>query len=241
MSAAIPVLELSGIVRGYQSLRPLRIESLIVTESERVAVLGIDAPGAEVLVNLVTGAALPEQGTVRVLGRNTTDISNGDDWLASLDRFGIVSPRAVLIEAATVEQNLAMPFTLQIDPVPADVAERVSALAHECGIRVDGNGLKQITGEASAGVRARIHLARALASSPALLILEHPTAGLPEADRGAFAADVSKAIEGRRTTTLAITQDRSFASRVAQRTLELQPASGVLKPVRKGWFGSRSG
>ena len=113
-----PVLELQGVVRAHQSLRPLRLQSLTVNEGERVAILGVDAPGAEVLVNLVTGAALPESGTVRVLGRDTADITTGDDWLASLDRFGIVSPRAVLIEAATVEENLAMPFTLQIDPIP---------------------------------------------------------------------------------------------------------------------------
>ena len=53
-----------------------------------------------------------------MLGRDTADITSGDDWLASLDRFGIVSPRAVLIEAATIEENLAMPFILQIDPIP---------------------------------------------------------------------------------------------------------------------------
>ena len=35
----------------------------------------------------------------------------------------------------------------------------------------------------------------------------------------------------------AITQDTTFASRVAHRTLELQPATGELKPKRKGWFG----
>ena len=41
---AQPVLELDGIVRGYQSLRPLRLQSLIVNEAERVALLGIDDP-----------------------------------------------------------------------------------------------------------------------------------------------------------------------------------------------------
>ena len=119
------------------------------------------------------------KATVRVLGRDTAAITTGDDWLASLDRFGIVSPRAVLIEAATIEENLAMPFTLQIDPIPPDVAAQVSALAAECGIPADA--LKQTTGEASPAVRTRLHFARALAPQPALLLLEHPTAALPDA------------------------------------------------------------
>ena len=231
---AQPVLELDGIVRGYQALRPLRLQSLIVNEAERVALLGIDAPAAEVLINLVTGAALPEAGTVRVMGRDTAAITTGDDWLASLDRFGIVSPRAVLIEAATIEENLAMPFTLQIDPIPPEIAARVSALAAECGIPADA--LTQKTGDASPALRTRLHFARALAPDPALLLLEHPTASLPDAARRAFADDVVRVLEGRRVTTLAITQDKAFATRVG-RALELVPATGELKPVRRGWFG----
>src|SRR5262245_14000035 len=229
-----PVVDLQGIVRAYQSLRPLRLQSLIVNEGERVALLGLDAAAAEVLVNLVTGAALPEEGTVKVLGRDTADITSGDDWLASLDHFGIVSPRAVLIEAATIEENLAMPFTLQIDPIPPEIAAQVGALAAECGIPADA--LKQTTSETSPAVRTRLHFARALAPKPALLLLEHPTAALPDAEHKAFADDVLKVLEDRRMTTLAITQDRSFATKIG-RALELVPATGALKPVRRGWFG----
>ena len=124
-----PVLQITGVEKRYQSLRPLRIQELTIAAAERVAVSGFDAGAAEVLVNLVTGASLPDRGEVRVLGHRTADIVGGDEWLASLDRFGIVSPRGVLLEAATIEQNLAMPLTLEIDPVPPDVAARVVDLA----------------------------------------------------------------------------------------------------------------
>src|SRR5437879_5817418 len=100
------VLQLVNVRKQYQSLRPLRINDLRIDAGERVAGSGLDAGAAEVLVNLVTGASLPEEGEVRVLGRATSSIADSDDWLASLDRFGIVSPRAVLLDAATVLQNL---------------------------------------------------------------------------------------------------------------------------------------
>ena len=60
----------------------------------------------------------PTKGEVLVRDHSTAAIADGDEWLASLDRFGIVSPRAVLLDAATLLQNLAMPFTLDIDPIP---------------------------------------------------------------------------------------------------------------------------
>ena len=97
-NATQPVLEITDVEKRYQALRPLRLQALTIAPGERVAIVGLDAGAAEVLVNLVTGAGVADRGTVRVQGRNNADIANGDEWLASLDRFGIVSERAVLLE-----------------------------------------------------------------------------------------------------------------------------------------------
>jgi ABC-type transporter Mla maintaining outer membrane lipid asymmetry ATPase subunit MlaF len=240
MTATQPaaVLEVTGVRKSYQALRPLRIESLQALAGERVAISGVDAGGAEVLINLVTGAGLPDVGEVRVFGRPTSDIAGGDEWLTSLDRFGIVSPRAVLLEGATIQQNLAMPYTLQIDPVPPDVASRVAALAKECGMPVehDASWLARKAGDVPPDMRIRLHLARAVALGPELLLLEHPTADVPEGARPAFADDLVRVTETRRLTTLVITQDARFAMKVAHRVLHLQAATGLLKPLRRGWL-----
>jgi ABC-type transporter Mla maintaining outer membrane lipid asymmetry ATPase subunit MlaF len=237
------VLEITGVEKRYQALRPLRLQSLSVSAGERVALLGLDAGAAEVLVNLVTGAGLPDRGEVRVLGRATAEISSGDEWLASLDRFGIVSERAVLLEGATLEQNLAMPFTLEIDPIPPDTVARVRALASECGISSEArkesgarDWLTRPAGDAPPEVRIRAHLARAIALDPRLLLLQHPTALIPESGRAGLAEDLVRISDGRALTMVVITQDAFFAGLVAHRTLKLDAASGVLKPVKKGWF-----
>jgi ABC-type lipoprotein export system ATPase subunit len=226
------ILQISGVQKSYQSLRPLRLQELRIEAGERVAIAGLDAGAAEVLVNLVTGASLPDHGEVRILDRPTSAIVDGDEWLASLDRFGIISPRGVLLESATIEQNIGMVFTLEIDPLPPDTARRVAALAADCGI----GDVKMVTGEASPDVRARVHLARAVALSPALLVLEHPTAGIPNPARDAYADTLVAVTEARRLAALVITQDESFASRAGHRAFRLEPATGALKPVRRGWF-----
>ena len=105
-------------------------------------------------------------------------------WLASLDGFGIVTDRAVILEGATLAQNLTMPFTLAIDPIEPETLERVVRLANECDIAPQW--LDQQGGSLPPAVRARTHLARAIALGPALLLMEHPAAALPEAERGAF-------------------------------------------------------
>ena len=229
-----PVLDMRGIVKSYNALRPLRIVELSIAPGARVAVAGIDAAGAEVMLNLVTGASLPDEGEVRVFGRRTSDITDGDEWLTSLDRFGIVSERAVLLEGATLTQNLALPFALAIDPVPAETVARVEGLADECGIAREH--MSRRAGDVPAAVRTRVHLARAIALNPRLLLMEHPSATLDEPERAVFGEVVASVCDRRTLTMLAVTQDLQFASAAAHQTLTLEGATGRLVAARRSWW-----
>jgi len=231
---AAPAIEIAGIAKNYAALRPLRIASLTVAAGERVALTGIDAAGAEVLVNLVTGASLPDAGEVRVFGRRTADIPDGDEWLASLDRFGIISERGVLLEGSTVIQNLALPFTLAIDPIPEPTLLQSRAIGAECGI--DAEWMEKQMGGVPPAVRARVHLARALALGPQILLLEHPTANLPESERAPFGLVVARVCDARGLAALVVTLDTAFAGAAAHRTLTLQPATGQLVSARRRWW-----
>lgn len=233
--ATDPILEIAGVRKQYQGLRPLRIKALSIQPGERVALSGLDAGAAEVFVNLVTGASIPDEGQVIVCGRATASISDGDEWLMWLDRFGIVSPRAVLLDAATLLQNLAMPITLDIEPVQADVAARVVRLAGEVGI--PEALLDRPIAALDAVVRARAHLVRAIALDPALLIIEHPTVGFAAGEGKVFGETVASVAAAHSLTTLIISEDTAFAEAAATRRLALNGATGELKPKRRGFFG----
>ena len=228
-----PVLRIAGVRKQYHGLRPLRLQELIIHPGERVAVSGFDAGAAEVLVNLITGASLPDEGTVEVCGRSTHAIADGDDWLTWLDRFGIVSPRAVLLDAATLGQNLAMPLTLQIDPIPSEIWLQVKTLADDVGL--DRALLDRPVAGLDRSLAARAHLARAIALGPSLLILEHPTVGFTAGQAGPFGEAVARASASRSLATLAISEDAEFSGAVADRRLTLHGATGALR-ARRRWF-----
>ena len=230
-----PVLELSDVSKDYRGLRPLRIDRLVVGAGESIAIVGLDQLSAEVFVNLVTGATLPDRGEVKVFGRTTAAIGDSAEWLALVDRFGIVTPRAVLLDALSVIQNLAMPFTLEIEPPPADVAARAAALAREVGLQ-DGEWLRQV-GELNDTARARVMLARAVALDPAILLLEHASAPLSRDDAAAFGQHIRRIASHRGASVVAATADETFARAVAVRVLKLEPASGRLSE-RRSWFRS---
>ena len=233
--AAASILDITGVRKQYQGLRPLRMTALSIQRGERVALSGLDAGAAEVFVNLVTGASIPDEGEVVVNGRATASISDGDEWLTWLDQFGIVSPRAVLLDAATLLQNLAMPITLDIEPVQADVAARVVRLAGDVGI--PETLLDRPIAALDAAMRARAHLVRAIALDPSLLIVEHPTMGFAAGEGKAFGETVASVAAARSLTTLIVSEDAPFAQAAATRRLALNPATGDLRPPRRRIFG----
>ena len=228
-----PVLELLEVSKDYRGLRPLRIARLDIGRGDSVALIGLDQTAAEVFVNLVTGATLPDRGTVSLFKRPTSSIGDSADWLAVVDRFGIVSRRAVLLDGLSVLQNLAIPFTLEIEPPPADVRDRATAIAREVGLN-DEVLVRPVT-EIDEAARARVRLGRALALDPAIVLLEHSTADLSRSDVVPFARAVRGAATKRGAAVLALTADRDFARAVADRVLTLDAATGVLKK-RRGWF-----
>jgi ABC-type transporter Mla maintaining outer membrane lipid asymmetry ATPase subunit MlaF len=221
-----PVIEIASLSKDYHSLRPLRIEQLVVAESDHVAILGLDRPMAETLVNLVTGATLPDRGRVSVFDRSTSLIDDSAEWLRVVDRFGIVSERAVLLDAFSVIQNLAIPFTLDIDPPPDDVRARAGLLAVEVGIS-EADWLRPVAGLDAAG-RLRVRLARALALDPGVLLLEHPSVGVPREAAAPLGSRIRQIAARRGCALLAATADEEFADAVAARVLRLDPATGRL-------------
>ncbi len=228
----MPALALTGVVKDYRGLRPLRIADLIVEAGERVAIAGLDRAAAEVFVDLVNGALLPDAGVVRVLDRSTADITESDDWLAWLDAFGILTPRAVLLEGSSLAQNLALPLSLDFDPMPAPLRAQVEALAAE--VELPADRLDRPIGDLPPVVRLRAHLAKALALGPKIVLLEHPTATLAAEDVTPFAETVRRVAAARRLTLVALTEDAAFADIVATRACKLNGGTGALTSTR-GW------
>jgi len=234
------VLEFTGISKDYRGLRPLRIADLTIAAGEHVAILGFDQFSAEVFVNLATGATLPDAGEVRVLGRPTSAITDSADWLATVDRFGIVSERAVLLDQLTVIQNLALPFTLDIEPPPADVQARAEGLARETGLPEDS--WARPVADLDANGRARLRLGRAIALDPAVLLLEHVSASVSRDGVAELGSDLREIARRRGAALVAATADEAFARAVAGRVLTLEPSSGRLRESRRGrWLGGRLG
>ena len=223
------LLEIRGLVKEHGALRPLRIRELNVSPSTAMSISGIDAIGAEVFVHLVTGATLPQEGTVTLFGQDTRAIADSVAWLKSLDGIGMITARGIVIEAFSVLQNIAMSYTLDVDPIDPRVVPQAGALAREVGIAAELFDLP--AGKVGREVQMRVHLARALALGPKLLIGEHPSSALPRETVAAFGADIARVAQSRGLALIVITADEVLAKAIGGQRLELVPATGELRPV----------
>jgi ABC-type glutathione transport system ATPase component len=229
------LVRLRGVSKDYRSLRPLRIAELDLHPGRTLALLGFDQTMAEVLVDLITAAILPDSGEIVAFGTRTSSIADPGSWLTTLDQFGLFTERAVLVGQFTVEQNLALPFSISVDDLSVDERARVTALADEIGLASD---LRRQAGVLAPPQRTRIRLGRALALAPKVLIAEHPNATLSAADAAVLARDVLRIVEARGIASLVLTADQAFARAIAREVMVLEPATGMLKPAStwRRWF-----
>jgi predicted ABC-type transport system involved in lysophospholipase L1 biosynthesis ATPase subunit len=225
------LVRLRGVTKDYRSLRPLRIVELDLSAGRSIALVGLDQAMGQILVDLITGAILPDSGEIVAFGTRTSSIADPGTWLATLDQFGLFTDRAVLVEQYTVEQNLAIPLTIAVETLSEDVRDRVRSLAAEIGLEHE---LQRQAGIVSPAARARIRLGRALAIEPRVLVAEHPSATLDERDANALASDLARIVSRRGMASLVITADRAFARTAASDVLVHEPATGKLTPLA-GW------
>lgn len=229
-----PLVELVDVEKRFSGAASLRIARLAIHPGDRFVLAGLDAGAAESLVHLLTGAAVPDVGDVRVAGRSTRDVTTDTEWLASLDRFGLVTARAVLLDGLAVAANLALPLTIAIDPMTDEVRAKVDALARLAGLDLDV--LDRPAASLDALGRMRAHLARALAVDSRVLLLEHPTAALDPAGAAAFGADLRRAADARGLAWLAISNDDGFARAAGGTRLRHESETGALRPEAGGWM-----
>jgi ABC-type transporter Mla maintaining outer membrane lipid asymmetry ATPase subunit MlaF len=227
------VISLRNVHKDYHGLRPLRVQHLELRQGESVALIGFDQVGAEVLVNLITGATLPDSGDVDVFGAATGAITDADAWLEAADQFGILSDRIVLLESFSVEQNLALPMSLELDDLPVPVRASVRRLADEVGLTTAQ--LPQAVAHLDAESQLRVRLGKALALAPRVLLAEHPNLTLAPDHLPQFASDLVRIAASRSLAMVVITSDTSFASVVSDRVLTLTPATGALTAAAQGW------
>ncbi|MEV7914921.1 thiol reductant ABC exporter subunit CydD [Streptomyces griseus] len=227
-------LELADVtVRHEGRAEPsLDAASLTVEPGETVALVGPSGVGKSTLLNVVLGFAVPDEGRVRVGGRDLAEL-DPDRWRS---RIAWVPQRPHLF-ADTIAENVRLARPDADDEAvlaalrDAGAYDFVAALPDGMGTALgeDGAGL-------SAGQRQRLALARAFLADRPVLLLDEPTASL-DGESEAGIVDAVRRLATGRTVLLVVHRPALLA--VADRVVTLEPRTGApAEPYAKALAGA---
>jgi iron(III) transport system ATP-binding protein len=205
--AAMPYLELEGIGKSFGSFTALRDIRLSIPRGELVCFLGPSGCGKTTLLRIIAGLETQTTGTLRQGGR---DIST----LPPTKRdYGIVFQSYALFPNLTVFDNVA--YGLVNRRAARDALKaRVEELLGLVGLpRAGGKYPSQLSG----GEQQRIALARALATSPGLLLLDEPLSALDAIVRLHLRQEIRELQRRLGVTTILVTHDQEEALTMADR------------------------
>jgi len=211
-------LELRGVGRSFDAGHGGRLVALdhldlVIEPGEIVALIGPNGSGKSTALRIAAGLLSPGRGQVLVDGEPL----GGPD-----PRVGLVFQEPRLLPWRTVARNVGYPLELAGRP-RADRERRVDELLGLVGLRAFAG---VVPSRLSGGERQRAALARGLALSPEILLLDEPFSALDALTRERFNAELLKLWTRARTTILLVTHAIQEAVFVADRVVVLSHRPG---------------
>jgi putative ABC transport system ATP-binding protein len=175
MMTAVRCVDLCKTYRqGDQDIKALDHVSIEIAKGGFVCLSAPSGGGKTTLLNAIGGLDIPDSGEVYVDDQRIDNLSKGDLADLRLRQIGFVFQAYNLIPVLTARENVE--FVMQVQGVAANERnEKAKAILKEVGLE----GLEnRRPAQMSGGQQQRVAVARAVASRPALILADEPTANL---------------------------------------------------------------
>ena len=168
-----PLIAFKDVRIGFDEGDVLRGISFEVWPGETKVLLGESGSGKSVLMKIAAGLMRPDAGQVWVMGQDLSELPERE-LLDFRRHIGFVFQEGALFDSLTVEENVAFRL-VEENMDEAEIKTRVREVLRFVEME---EAIEKFPAELSGGMRRRVSIARALASRPALIFYDSPTAGL---------------------------------------------------------------
>lgn len=213
-------LSLRGVGKTYRTAsgahEVLRDVHLDVRRGEFVCIVGYSGSGKSTLISLIAGLTTPDRGQLLLDGKPVT--GPGPDR-------GVVFQNYSLLPWLTVFDNILLAVRQVFpDGTRAEMTERVE---HYLALVNLAAAAKKRPAQLSGGMRQRVSLARALAMSPEVLLMDEPLSALDALTRGTLQEEIARIWRQEQKTVVMITNHVDEAILLADRIVPLSPGPGA--------------
>jgi NitT/TauT family transport system ATP-binding protein len=214
MVAATPLVNFRAVGKRYGDGPPILAGiDLAVRSGDFVSIIGPSGCGKSTLLKLVSGLSPVTEGELRVAGREPAD---------ARDRQAFIFQEATLLPWLTARQNVELIMRLRGRPAP----ERAARARELLGLVRLEAAAEQYPRQLSGGMKMRVSLARALALTPELLLLDEPFGALDEITRHHLNEELLALRERTPFTALFVTHSVEEAVFLSNRIVVLAPGPG---------------
>lgn len=245
---AVHVVEIDGLLNLVGAGQVLHRDlSLRVRRDEVMALVGGSGSGKTQLLRVILGLKRPAAGKMRVFGVSWDD-PGFKKVRDARRRMGVLFQNGALYSALTVFENVAFPLRERGGMAEEEIRAVVNAKLAQVELEPRHGSL--LPASLSGGMVKRVALARALALSPDLLVLDEPTAGLDPDRAERFVRLIRRLREEQRFAVLMVTHDLETLGALSERVAvlaeqhiiacgTLEEVSGREHPFIRNFFGER--
>lgn len=212
-NSAGPIVQLQNVEVRFGKAVVHRHINFSLYRGETVTLLGASGSGKTIILKLIMGLMSATGGEISVLGQNIT--GRPESELAKLrERLGMLFQGAALFDSLSVFENIAYSLRARGHRDEQEISTVVAEKLEVVGLA----GIQhKFPAQLSGGQRKRVGLARALASSPEIMLFDEPTTGLDPSSRRLIDELIIKMRDRYGLTSLVVTHDIESAKRISNR------------------------